>query len=1183
MAFVHLHVHTEYSLLDGACKVKKMPALIKEMGQEAVAMTDHGNMYGTIYFYKYCKAAGIKPIIGCEVYTAARTRFDKVREFDGDYGHLVLLCKDNVGYKNLIEMVSLANIEGFYYKPRVDMELIRKYHEGLICLSACLAGDVPQKLLKDDYDGAKALALEYLSIFGEGNYYLEIQDHGLEEQKKVNEGIIRISRETGIPLVATNDAHYMKKKDAHAQKVLVCVQIQKTIDEDTGMGFSTDEFYLKSEDEMRSIFEYVPEAIDNTVKIAEQCNVVFPEIDDSKKRVYFLPVFRWTEGLSHYDYLRKLTFEGFEKRYKPEERTPELIERVEYELGIINKMGFVDYFLIVWDFINFAKTHGIPIGPGRGSGAGSIVAYCIRITNIEPIRYHLIFERFLNPERISMPDFDVDMCPVRRGEVFAYVQQKYGIKNVSNIVTFITLKAKAAIKDVARVLGFPLAETNRITKMIPDKMTIREAVEKVPELKELYESDPNVKDLIDTSETIENSPRNPSVHACGIVIAENPIYTYVPVAVNDGVTVSQFDMKIVEEVGLVKMDFLGLRNLTVIDDAVKLIRKKEPEFNMDDIDVADPAVYELLSQGMTDGVFQLESGGMKQTLISLKPRTIEDITAIISLYRPGPMDNIPTYINNKTHPDQIVYKHPLLENSLKVTYGVMVYQEQVMQIVRELAGYSYGRADIVRKAMGKKQMDVMTREREYFIHGKKRDDGSVEIPGCVANGVPAEVANEIFDEMVKFAEYAFNKSHAAAYAYVTYYTAFLKTHYMREYMAALLTSVLGKTNKMVDYINECSKQGIEVTPPDINESEDIFSVKDNKIRFGLSGVKSVGQNPIADILSERAKNGPFKNFFDFCKRMLDGYSLDSKTVESLIRCGAFDSFGHGRRQLEESFPDIKRQLAAYYKERDGGQMSLFGEAEPDDSDDYEYVKVPEYSKKEKLTLEKEVTGLYLSDHPMKEYIDEFEASGALKISDITNEENGYQNNDKVKIFGILTKVTKKLTKNETQMAICVVQDLSASIEVLVFSKTYDKYARNLVEDKIVIIEGKLSIKEDMSAQSDDEEGGGSGQLTASVVMSDMYDVPDKDSVSSENTEDEKNEPKNEFEGKKLFVNFHDKDNGNLQQCANLLMSNKGESEVYFRFVDQKKQGRFTPCNVTISPELIRSLHEILGQDCLEVR
>ncbi|MBQ6052498.1 MAG: DNA polymerase III subunit alpha [Clostridia bacterium] len=1180
MGFVHLHVHTEYSLLDGACKVKKMPGLIKEMGQTAVAMTDHGNMYGTIYFYKYAKAAGIKPIIGCEVYTAARTRFDKTKELDGNNGHLILLCKDNKGYKNLIEMVSVANLEGFYYKPRVDIELLEKYHEGLICLSACLAGDVPQLLLADRYDDAKALALKYLSIFGDGNYYLELQDHGIEEQKKVMDGLLRISRETGIPLVATNDAHYLQKKDAHAQKVLIYVQIQKTIDEESGMGFSTDEFYLKSEDEMRSLFEFVPEALDNTVKIAEQCNVVFPEIDDAKNRVYYLPVFKWTEGLSHYDYLRKLTFEGFEQRYTPEQRTKELVERVEYELDIINRMGFVDYFLIVWDFINYAKSHGIPIGPGRGSGAGSIVAYCTRITNIEPIRYNLIFERFLNPERISMPDFDVDMCPVRRNEVFEYVQHKYGEKNVANIVTFITLKAKAAIKDVARVLGFSVGEANRLTKMIPDKMTIREAVTKVPELKSLYESDDRIRDLLDTSETIENSPRNPSVHACGIVIAENPIYTYVPVAVNDGVTVSQFDMKIVEEVGLVKMDFLGLRNLTVIEDACKLVRKKVPDFDIEKIDIDDPEVYELLSRGETDGIFQLESGGMKQTLVSLKPKSIEDITAIISLYRPGPMDNIPTYIYNKSHPESIQYKHPLLENSLKVTYGVMVYQEQVMQIVRELAGYSYGRADIVRKAMGKKQMEVMAREREYFINGKKRDDGTVEIPGCVANGVPANVANEIFDDMIKFAEYAFNKSHAAAYAYVTYYTAFLKTHYKREYMAALLTSVLGKTDKMVGYINECTKQSIEVIPPDINESEDIFSVSKDKIRFGLSGVKNVGQGAISDIIDERAKNGPFKSFYDFCNRMFDGYSVDSKTVESLIRCGAFDCFNQPRRQLEVSFPEIRKLVAEDIKEREEGQMNLFGGLEAEEAQPFVYPDVPEYPKREKLKLEKEVTGIYLTDHPMKEYEEDFARSGAVEISSIYSNVNSYQNNDTVCVFGILTKVTRKMTRSDKQMMICVLQDLSGSIEVLVFGKSYDEFSSKLVEDKIVKIEGKLSIKEDMSRSSSDEDDDNSSQLTASIVLNSLEDVDERKASSSFT---QPYVPRDEFAGKTLYINFREKDGVNFNKCVDALVASKGSSPVFFRFIDKKKQGRFSRCDVQISAPLITTLKGILGNDGIEVR
>ena len=746
--FVHLHVHTEYSLLDGACTIKKMMPLLKEMGQTAVAMTDHGTMYGTIKFYQEARKAGIKPIIGCEVYTAARTRHDKIKEMDGNYGHLVLLCKDNVGYQNLIEMVSYSNLEGFYYKPRVDFELLEKYHEGLICLSACIAGDVPQKLLKGDYEGAKELALKYLSIFGEGNYYLEIQDHGLEEQKIITEGLIKISQETGIPLVATNDAHYLQKKDAKAQRVLVCVQIQKTINEENGMGFSTDEFYLKTEEEMRNLFEYVPEAIENTVKIADMCNVVFPVIDGTEKITYFLPDFKWTEGLSHYEYFRKVVLEGYDYRYKKEEQTQELKERLEYEIETIHKMGFVDYYLIVWDFIKFAKDNGIPIGPGRGSGAGSIVAYCMQITNIEPIRYALLFERFLNPERISMPDFDIDICTDRRGEVIEYVKEKYGDENVAQIVTFGTMKAKQAVRDVARVLGFEYAEADIVAKLIPDRMTVKESIDAVPELREMYMTDSKIKELLDMSDSIENSPRHASVHAAGVVITELPVYKYAPLSLSDGVAVIQFDMKIVESIGLVKMDFLGLRNLTVIEEACKQIRKAVPGFKIEDVDMEDKAVFEMLSQGHTEGVFQIESGGMQRTIMQLKPKSIEDIIALISLYRPGPMDSIPTYIYNSQHPEKVTYKHPMLKDILKVTHGCMVYQEQVMQIVRTMGGYSYGRADLVRRAMGKKQADVMAKEREIFVHGKLDENGNIEVSGAVRKGVPEDVANEIFASLI---------------------------------------------------------------------------------------------------------------------------------------------------------------------------------------------------------------------------------------------------------------------------------------------------------------------------------------------------------------------------------------------------------------------------------------------------
>ena len=1175
MGFVHLHVHTEYSLLDGACKINKMMPLLKEMGQTVVAMTDHGNMYGTIYFYKAAKKNGIKPIIGCEVYTAARTRFDKEKEYDSKPGHLVLLCKDNVGYKNLIKIVSFANIEGYYYKPRVDLDLLRENHEGIIALSACLAGDVPRKLVAGDYEGAKALALEYQAIFGKDNYYLEVQDHGIEEQKIVNEGVIRISRETGIPLVATNDAHYLRKQDAKAQKVLVCVQIQKTIDEENDMGFTTDNFYLKSEEEMRSIFEFVPEAIENTMKIAERCNVVFPEIDDAKNRVYFLPVFKWTEGLPHFDYLKKIAYEGFDKRYTKEQQTPELKERLDYELGIINKMGFVDYFLIVWDFIRYAKDHGIPIGPGRGSGAGSLVAYCIRITNIEPISYSLIFERFLNPERISMPDFDVDMCPVRREQVVDYVKEKYGEQNVANIVTFGTMKAKNAVRDVARVLGFPVSEVNVIAKAIPDKMKLGEAVSKVPELQAMYQSDSRVRELIDMAEALEGSPRHASVHACGIVIGENPIWSYVPVAVNEGQAVAQFDMKIVEEVGLVKMDFLGLRNLTVIDDACKLIQKKVPGFDIDSIDVADPEVYELLSQGLTDGVFQLESGGMKKTLISLKPKSLEDVIAIISLYRPGPMDSIPMYIQNKNDPTHIQYKHSMLENILKVTYGCMVYQEQVMQIVRELAGYSFGRADIVRKAMGKKQMDVMTREREYFINGKKDDNGNVEIKCFVENGVPDEIANEIFDEMVKFAEYAFNKSHAAAYAYVTYYTAFLKTHYKHEYMAALLTSVMDKTDKLVPYIYDCSVQKIKILPPDITCSEEKFTVEGDNIRFALAALKNVGLGVVENIHKEREENGPFKSFYNFCERMLTSYELDSRTVEGLIYAGAFDSFGQNRQQLLSAYPTIKKELAVEIKSKGEGQFSLFGEEE---EIEYNYPEIPEFEEKKKLALEKSIIGIYMSGHPLQEYVELISKSGYPTISDIKGDQDAYCNNTNVSLIGIFSKVTKKITRNDTMMAIIQLQDLTGSIELLLFSRTYDKYAHLLEEDSIVRVSGKISIKEgSFRSQAEQEEGQEEEPAEATIICNDL-------SVISANAEDSL--PETEFlppKEERLLITFTQKDQDKLESCVQILREHQGPSEVYFRFTDIGKQARFNVNNVRISSQLVDNLSAVLGGGKVFVR
>ncbi|MBQ5819813.1 MAG: DNA polymerase III subunit alpha [Clostridia bacterium] len=1175
MGFVHLHVHSQYSLLDGMCIVgedkkhnDKMMDLLHELGQDAIAITDHGNMYSAIKFYKSAKSHGIKPILGCEVYVANRSRFQKTREFDSGYAHLVLLCENNQGYQNLIKIVSKSNLEGFYYKPRVDHELLEQYHEGLICLSACLGGEIPQLLLKGEYEEAKKLALWYQGVFGEDHYYLELQDHDLPEQKTVLDGLLRLHEETGIPLVATNDAHYMRKSDAKAQKVLLYVQIKKTINEECGMGFETDEFYVKSEDEMRSLFEYVPEACDNTVKIANMCNVSFKNLDDPDHKEYHLPDFRLPDGKDHYEFLRELAYEGFDKKYP--ERTPELIERLEYELSVVHKMGFVDYFLIVSDYVRFAKRSGIPVGPGRGSGAGSIVAYCIEITNIEPIKYNLLFERFLNPERVSMPDFDVDFCVERRQEVVDYCINKYGAKSVAQIVTFGTMKAKMAVKDVARVLEFTPQEANSIAKLLQDGMKIMESVELVPELRTMYQTDPRVKELIDLSAGVENAPRHTSVHACGVVITYGDVSDYVPLAIQDDMPVTQYDMIIDEELGLLKMDFLGLRNLTVIEDACVQIRKKVPAFNINTVDMDDAAVYGMLSNGYTDGVFQLESGGMKKTLIQLQPKNIEDITAVISLYRPGPMESIPAYVFNSNHPDKITYKHESLRPILEVTSGCLVYQEQVMQVVRELAGYSFGRADVVRRAMGKKKMEVMQQEREYFVNGKFSADGTMELPGAVRNGVPAEIANAIFDEMIDFAKYAFNKSHAAAYAFVTYYTAFLKCHYPQEYMSALLTSVLDKTDKMVGYINECKRMGIRVLAPDINESEVNFSVAGNDIRYGLSAVKNVGKAVVEQIINERVSNGPFMNFYEFCERMMKASNdIDSRTVESLILCGAFDSFGLRRKQLITAYADIRKSLQVTIREEQEGQISLFGISTEEERKNsaaaiYRYPDVPEYSKKELLTMEKQVTGLYLSDHPMNEYESMFESTEAERIAAFNDEDNGYQNNQRVRAFGILTKVTRKMTKNETMMAVLQLEDLTGAMEVLVFGKAYERLSAKLIEDDVVIITGKLSIED--SLREDDE---GEGREAAKLIAQEIDPVrnPNEPMVIEQRVQ---------TEVRQLFVQVNQTDAGKINETVACLQEFPGNNEVFFYFPDSKKQAKFTHARVDLSWMLLSRLKGILG-------
>ncbi len=1181
MGFVHLHVHSQYSLLDGMCIVgedkkhnDKMMDLLHELGQDAIAITDHGNMYSAIKFYKSAKNHGIKPIIGCEVYVANRSRFQKEREFDSGYAHLVLLCENNQGYQNLIQIVSKSNTEGFYYKPRVDHELLEEYHEGLICLSACLGGEIPQLILNGQYEEAKKLALWYQGVFGQDHYYLEIQDHGLPEQKPVIDGLLKIHEETGIPLVATNDAHYMRKSDAKAQKVLLYVQIKKTINEECGMGFETDEFYVKSEEEMRSLFEYIPEACDNTVKIADMCNVSFKNLDDPDHREYHLPDYRTPDDKDHYEYLRELAYQGFDRKYP--ERTPELIERLEYELSVVHSMGFVDYFLIVSDYVRYAKRSGIPVGPGRGSGAGSIVAYCIEVTNIEPIKYNLLFERFLNPERVSMPDFDVDFCVDRRQEVIDYCIDKYGPQCVAQIVTFGTMKAKMAVKDVARVLEFTPQEANAIAKLLQDNMKIMESVDLMPELREMYHNDPRIHELIDLSASVENAPRHTSVHACGVVITYPSVATHVPLAVQDGMPVTQYDMVINEELGLLKMDFLGLRNLTVIEDACVQIRKKAPGFNVNNVDMDDPATYRMLSNGYTDGVFQLESGGMKKTLIQLQPKNIEDITAVISLYRPGPMDSIPRYVYNSNNPDKITYQHELMRPILEVTSGCVVYQEQVMQVVRDLAGYSFGRADLVRRAMGKKKMEVMEQEREYFVNGKFTADGTMELPGAVRNGVPAEIANEIYDEMVEFAKYAFNKSHAAAYAFVTYYTAYLKCHYPEEYMSALLTSVLDKPDKMVGYINECKRMGIRVLPPDINESSVNFSVSGKDIRYGLSAVKNVGRAVVEQIISEREQGGSFLNFYEFCERtMKASRDVDSRTVESLIQSGAFDSFGLKRKQLITAYADIRKSLQVSIREEQEGQISLFGMATEEDRKHsaaaiYRYPDVSEYSKKELLALEKQVTGLYLSDHPMNEYEPMFESTDATRIASFNDEDEGFKNNDKVRAFGILTKVTRKMTKSDTMMAILQLEDLTGSMEVLVFGKAYERLSAKLNEDDVVIISGKLSI-EDSLRDDDDGEGREPAKLIAQEI----------ETVSNPN--EPVAVPRSYQEVKQLYVRVNSDDSDRIKESIGCLQQHPGKSEVFFHFPNEQRTVRFRGDPVDLNWTLMSQLKEILGDRNVAVK
>ena len=1149
MSFVHLHVHTEFSLLDGACRIDRLMDRVKELGQSAVAITDHGVMYGCIDFYKAARAAGIKPIIGCEVYVARRTMADRVHGIDNDPYHLVLLCENRKGYENLCLMVSEAFIHGFYGKPRVDLELLEKYHEGLIATSACLAGGVAQYLMDEDYESAKKYALRMADIFGPDHFYLELQDHGIDEQRAVNQGVMRLARETGLPMVVTNDCHYLRKEDAEMQDVLLCIQTGKTVDDPNRMRFSEEEFYLKSEEELRSLFPNCDEAFANTVKIAEMCNVEFVF------NQYHLPSFPVPEGYTNEEYFRKLCMDGFQERY---ENPPEsYMERLEYEIGVISRMGYVNYYLIVWDFIRYAKESGIPVGPGRGSGAASIVAYCMHITEVDPMKYALIFERFLNPERVSMPDFDTDFCQERRGEVIEYVMRKYGSDHVAQIATFGTMAARGAIRDVGRALNFTYAETDVVAKLVPTTLhiTLKDALEVSPKLKEMYDNDERVKKLIDTAMSLEGMPRNTSTHAAGVVITADPVCSYVPLSRNDDTIVTQYTMTTIEELGLLKMDFLGLRNLTVIEDAEEQVQKIDPDFDIDVVPDDDPATFAMLAEGKTQGVFQLESAGITGVCVNMKPTSIEDMTAIVALYRPGPMDSIPTFIANKLDHRKIRYKTPLLEPILKVTYGCIVYQEQVINIFQTLGGYTMGQADNIRRAISKKKMKVIEAERKVFVYG----DAEQGITGCIGNGVPEAVAQSIYDEIVDFANYAFNKAHAVCYAVVSYQTAYLKCHYPCQYMAALMTSVLDNAVKVSGYIAECKELGIPVLPPDINHSEDHFTVEGDSIRFGLGAVKNVGRGLIRSMAAKRAEGGPFKSMEDFLQRMGEG-ELNKRAVENFIKCGAMDCFGYHRSELLAVYENMMDAVASTRKKNLEGQMGLFAMLDDDDAAAAIPIpKRPELNRADLMAFEKETTGIYISGHPMDDYRQYLKNTRVVPIADLMGEECRFQDDQIVSVAGIVQNVKMKTTRNNSMMSYVTVEDDTAGMEMLAFSNVLNQYGGYLKENSPVVITGRLSIRDDKEPQI---------VINRARPISDFENMP----------EEVQPEPKGrdlhrEWVNGRLYLSVPGAEDPGMRKVRAILQMFPGGCMVGLK--DQKTK-QTHPVQAGITPGMLRELVNVLG-------
>ena len=1151
MSFVHLHLHTEYSLLDGACRIDRLMDRVKELGQTAVAITDHGVMYGCIDFYKAAKAAGIKPIIGCEVYVARRTMADRVHGIDNDPYHLVLLCENRTGYENLCHLVSEAFLHGFYGKPRVDLELLRRHHEGLIALSACLAGAVPQYLMNEDYEGAKQYALNMASIFGPGNFYLELQDHGIPAQRPVNQGVLRLARETGLPLVVTNDAHYLRREDAVMQDVLLCIQTGKTVDDENRMKFETQEFYLKSEEELRSLFPGQDEAFENTARIADRCNLEFTFHE------YHLPSYPVPEGTTSESYFRDLCETGFRERYPNPPK--EYRDRLEYEIGVISRMGYVNYYLIVWDFIHYAKEQGIPVGPGRGSGAASIVAYCMHITEVDPMKYSLIFERFLNPERVSMPDFDTDFCQERRGEVIEYVTRKYGSDHVAQIATFGTMAARGAIRDVGRALNFTFAETDVVAKQVPatPHITLKGALEASPKLKEMYDQDPRTKKLIDTAMDLEGMPRNTSTHAAGVVITARPVQDYVPLSRNDDTIVTQYTMTTIEELGLLKMDFLGLRNLTVIADAEREIRKVNPEFRMADIPDDDQETFAMVAEGKTQGVFQLESAGMTGVCVGMKSNSIEDFTAVVALYRPGPMDSIPKFIDCKLHPERVTYKSPLLKPILEVTYGCIVYQEQVIEIFRSLGGYSMGQADNIRRAISKKKTKIIEADRQVFVYG----DPERNISGAVAKGIAEDVAQSIYDEIVDFGDYAFNKAHSVCYAVVAYQTAYLKCHYPRQYMAALMTSVLDSAAKVSGYIAECKEMGIEVQPPDLNHSDAPFTVEGDSIRFGLGAVKNVGIGLIRTMVKKREEGGPFQSLEDFIERMGEG-ELNKRAMENFIKCGAADCFGNHRSELLAAYDSMMDVIASTRKKNLEGQMGLFSMLEEEQSQlRMPMPKLPELPKAELLAYEKETTGIYISGHPMDDYRPFLKNTHVLHIAALMDEENPIQDDTVVSIAGIVQAVKMKTTRNNSVMAYVSIEDDSASVEMLAFSNVLSQFSGYLREGSAVVVTGRLSCREDKDPQ---------------IVINRVRPISDYASGDPEPRQEPAEPPKSGT----LYLRLPSEEDRRYQKVKAILNMFPGSSGAVLFFQDTRAR-RGTRC--VLMESMLRELRQVLGGENVVIK